>query len=249
VDRTKIKPHYNDLFAAYLANPAERAQSKNITKIKPYCDDLGAPLGWLDTENQRHFFRIWGGVAFPYNGNPGFVLVLGELARDLRSGAPTMFYALWESAHPTPEGMLSKCAELSSIVDAWYSNVILFDRWVLLHEFNARQAERHLGWVELRNAPLLSDAGDDEQLFRHAEAEFHENVVEKKTFFLSECPKTRAALQNVPAQWQKSDILSLTPVTALYYVLAAMERLPYSTPSGNPAQCITEYYRALLTIR
>ena len=88
---------------------------------------------------------------------------------------------------------------------------------------------------------MLSESGDAEQLFRYADAGLNENTLGQKTVFLGECPKVRAALQNIPAEWSPEDVLKLPEVTALYYVLGAMLRLPYSIPSENAGQCMTEY--------
>ena len=64
----------------------------------------------------------------------------------------------------------------------------------------------------------------------------------QKTVFLGECSRVQAALQRVPGEWDSAeDILRLPEVTALYYVLGAMFRLPYSIPSREPAFARTEY--------
>ena len=164
------------------------------------------------------------------------MVLVGEEARNLQSGHPAKFYGLCESAHPTDEGMLSKCAELSLMVDAWYSNVIEQAHHALLREFNRRQEQKHLDAVQLLNAPLLSEAGDAEQLFYYADSEFNNKTLNQKLVFLTECPKIRAALLNVPPAWTPDDILRLPEVTALYYVLGAMFLLPYSAASRRPAQ-------------
>jgi hypothetical protein len=142
---------------------------------------------------------------------------------------PPVFYGLTESEHRTDDQMLSKCVELASIVDAWISNIIPEAQCVLLHQFNMRQQEKHLSRIQLFNPPMLSGSGDATQLFSYADAELGKRTSGgRKTVFLGECPKVQAALQRVPEEWGSADdILKLPEVTALYYVLGAMFRLPY----------------------
>ncbi len=213
----------------------------DITKIKPCYNDMGGHVGWTDAENNRHFFRIWGGVAWPYNGSPGFIVLLAEQTHNLRSTDPAKLYGLLESTHPTPGGMLSKCAELSINADCFYSNMSPIVRRVLLNEFNQRQERKRLGTVSLLNVPMLSEGGDAEELFRYADSMLLELTWDQKAIFLGECPKVRAALQNVPAQWTPEDVLKLPEVTALYYVLGAMLRMKYAIPSENARQLVTDY--------
>lgn len=213
----------------------------DITKIIPRYNDMGGHVGWSDPENHRHYFRVWGGVAWPCNGSPGFIVLLAEETHNLRSTNPAKLYGLLESTHPTPGAMLSKCAELSSNVDLFYSNTIPIAQRILLHEFNQRQERKRLSAIQLLNVPMLSEAGDAEELFRYADSMLLELTWDQKAIFLGECPKVRGGLQNVPAEWTPEDVLKLPEVTALYYVLGAMLRLPYSIPTENAGRCITEY--------
>jgi hypothetical protein len=119
-----------------------------ITKIKRrltvHGPNASAPSGWLDSsdpENPRSYFRICGGAAWPHKGRPGFVVLVGEQVRNLKSYGPPVFYGLMESEQRTNDDMLSKCAELAAIVDTWYSNIIPVAQRVALHQFNLRQEQ------------------------------------------------------------------------------------------------------------
>jgi len=218
----------------------------DITKITRRHNDAGAPSGWLDSsdpENPRFYFRICGGAAWPHKGRPGFVVLAGEQVRNLQSCGPPVFYGLTESEHRTNDDMLSKCAELSAIVDTWYSNIIQEAQRVALHQFNLRQEQKHLAGIQFINAPMLSEAGDPPQLFSYADAELDQRTSEgRKTVFLGECTRVKAALQRVPEEWDSAeDILKPPEITALYYVLGAMFRLPYCVPSREPAFAQIEY--------
>lgn len=213
----------------------------DITKIRHKYNYVGGDAGWSDIENRRDYFRICGGVAWPQKGRPGIVALIAEQARNLKSGGPPKFYVLVESTHQIEDDMLSKCAELSLIVDAWYSNVTSRSHYFLLHEFNQRQEAKRLSAIQLLNVPMLSETGDAEQLFHYADSEFHRLTLNQKNVFLAECPKVRAALQNVPPVWAVEDILRLPEVTALYYALGAMLRLPYSIPSPAAGQAKIDY--------
>jgi hypothetical protein len=208
--------------------------------------NVGAPSGWLDSsdpENPRCYFRICGGAAWPHKGRPGFVVLVGEQERNLRSCGPPVFYGLAESEQRTSDDMLSKCVELAAIVDTWYSNIIAEAHRVALHQFNLRQEQKHLAGIQLINAPMLSEAGDASQLFSYADAEIDQRTSEgRKTVFLGGCTRVKAALQRVPEEWDSAeDILKQPEVTALYYVLGAMFRFPYTIPSREPAFAKTEY--------
>ena len=190
----------------------------DITKITRRHNDAGVPSGYADSENQRDYFRICGGVEWPYKGRPGFLVLVGEQVRNLKSGAPSKFYGLTESEHGKNNDMLLKCVELSTIVDTWYSNMIPEAQRVALHQFNLGQEQKHLTGIQVTNVPMLSEAGDAAQLFRYAEAEFDQRTSEgRKTVFLGECARVQAALQRVPEQWDGAkEILKLPEVTALY---------------------------------
>ena len=198
--------------------------------------NAGAPSGWLDSsnpENPRCYFRICGGAAWPHKGRPGFVVLVGEQERNTRCADP-VFYGLAESEQRTSDDMLSKCAELAATVDTWYSNIIPEAHRVALHQFNLRQEQKHLAGIQLINAPMLSEAGDASQLFSYADAELDQRkrVRGARAVFLGECTRVKAALQRVPEEWDSAeDILKPPEVTALYYVLGAMFRLPYSISS------------------
>ena len=58
----------------------------DITKITRRHNDAGAPSCYSDSENHRDYLRICGGAAWPYKGRPGFVVVVGEQVRNLKSG-------------------------------------------------------------------------------------------------------------------------------------------------------------------
>ncbi|MGD0397862.1 MAG: hypothetical protein ABSC04_03020 [Syntrophobacteraceae bacterium] len=215
----------------------------NITKITRRNNDAGAPSGYSDSENHRDYFRICGGVEWPYMGRPGFLVLVGEQVRNLKSGAPAKFYGLTESQHRQNDDMLLKCVELSTIVDTWYSNIIPEAHRVALHQFNLGQEQKHLTSIQLTNVPMLSEAGDGAQLFRCTEAELDQRTSEgRKTVFLGECSRVQAALQRVPEEWDSAkEILDLPEVTALYYVLGAMFRLPYRVPSREPSEPKIDY--------
>ena len=222
----------------------------HITKIKrrltAHGPNAGAPSGWLDSsdpENPRFYFRICGGAAWPHKGRPGFVVLVGEQVRNLRSCSPPVFYGLLESEQRTNDDMLSKCAELAAIVDTWYSNIIPEAHRVALHQFNLRQEQKHAAGIQLINAPMLSETGDASQLFSYADAELDQRTsAGRKTVFLGECARVKAALQRVPEEWDGAeDILKPPEVTALYYVLGAMFCFPFSIPSREPAFARTEY--------
>jgi len=171
------------------------------------------------------------------------VVLVGEQVRNLRSSSPPVFYGLAESEHRTSDDMLSKCVELAAIVDTWYSNVIPEARRVALHQFNLRQEQKHVAGIQFINAPTLSEAGDASQLFSYADAELDQKTSPgRKTVFLGECTRVKAALQRVPEEWDSAeDILKPPEVTALYYVLGAMFCFPCSIPSREPAFAQTEY--------
>ncbi|MGP8090605.1 MAG: hypothetical protein ACLPUX_10960 [Syntrophobacteraceae bacterium] len=215
----------------------------DITKITRRNNDAGAPSGYSDSENHRDYFRICGGVEWPYMGRPGFLVLVGEQVRNLKSGAPAKFYGLAESQHRQNDDMLLKCVELSTIVDTWYSNIIPEAHRVALHQFNLGQEQKHLTSLQLTNVPMLSEAGDGAQLFRYTEAELDQRTSEgRKTVFLGECARVQAALQRVPEEWDSAkEILELPEVTALYYVLGAMFRLPYRIPSREPVFAMRDY--------
>jgi len=215
----------------------------DITKITRRHNDAGAPSGYSDSENHLDYFRICGGVQWPYKGSPGFLVLAGEQVRNLKSGAPSKFYGLTESEHRKNDGMLSKCVELSTIVDTWYSNIIPEAHRVSLHQFNLRQEQKHAAGIQFINAPMLSEAGDASQLFSYADAELDQRTSPgRKTVFLGECTRVKAALRRVPEQWDSAeDILKPPEVTALYYVLGAMLCFPYSIPSREPTFAQTEY--------
>jgi len=215
----------------------------DITKITRRYNDAGVPSGYSDLENHRDYFRICGGVGWPYKGRPGFLVLVGEQARNLKSGVPSKFYGLTESEHRQNDDMLSKCAELSTIVDTWYSNIIPEAHRVALHQFNLGQEQKHLAAIQLTNVPMLSEAGDAAQLFRYAEAELDQRTSEgRKTVFLGECARVQAALQRFPEEWDGAkEILKLPEVTALYYVLGAMLRLPYRIASREPVFAMRDY--------
>jgi|GEM_PF-934752 len=215
----------------------------DITKITRRHNDVGAPAGYSDSENHRDYFRICGGVAWPYKGRPGFVAIVGEQVRNLKSGDMPKFYGLTESEHRNGDDMLSKCVELSTIAETWYSNVIPEAQRVALHQFNLGQELKHLKGIQLTSAPMLSEAGDASGLFSYADAELDRRTTAgKKTVFLGGCSRVQGALQRVPEEWDSAeDILRLPEVAALYYVLGAMFRLPYSIPSREPAFANTDY--------
>jgi hypothetical protein len=215
----------------------------DITKIRRKQNQVGADSGWSDSENHCDYFRICGGVALPWKGSPGFVVLVAEAARNLRSGGPPTFYGLQEARATTDDELLLKCLELSSIVDTWYGNIIPDAQRFAVHQFNAKRGQRRLKGVQLQNAPMLTEAGDCEQLFRYAESELHKSMLGgQKTFFLGECPQVQAALQNLPEKWDSSEkILGLPAVTALYYVLGAMFCYPSSVRTNKPAFALTDY--------
>jgi hypothetical protein len=218
----------------------------DITKITRRHNDAGAPSGWLDSsdpENPRSYLRICGGAAWPYKGRPGFVVLVGEQVRNLQSSSPPVFYGLAESEQRTNDDMLSKCAELAAIVDTWYSNIIPEAHRVALHQFNLRQEQKHAAGIQFINVPMISEGGDATQLFSYADAELDQRTSEgRKTVFLGECTRVKAALQRVPEEWDGAeDILKHPEATALYYVLGAMFRLPCTIPSREPAFARTEY--------
>lgn len=215
----------------------------DITKIARKYNDIGAPSGCSDSENHRDYFRICGGVAWPYKGRPGFAVLVAEQVRNLKSGAPPKFYGLTESEHRHSGVMLSKCVELTTVVDTWYSNIIPEAQRVALHQFNLGQEQKHLTGILLTNVPMLSEAGDALQLFSYADAELDKRTTAgQKTVFLGDCSRVLAALQRVPEEWDSAeDILKLPEVTALYYALGAMFRLPFSVPSREPGRAETEY--------
>ena len=215
----------------------------DITKVTRRNNDAGAPSGYSDSENHRDYFRICGGVEWPYRGRPGFLVLVGEQVRNLKSGVPAKFYGLTESEHRQNDDMLLKCVELSTIVDTWYSNVIPEAHRVALHQFNLGQEQKHLAGVQFTNVPMLSESGDGAQLFRYAEAELDQRTSEgRKTVFLGECARVQAALQRIPKEWDSAkEVLELPEVTALYYVLGAMFRLPYRIPSRDAGRAETEY--------
>ncbi len=218
----------------------------DITKITPGHNAVGAPSGWLDSsdpEKPRSYFRICGGVAWPYKGRPGFVVLVGEQVRNLKSGDPPKFYGLTESGHRNNDDMLSKCVELSTIAGTWYSNIIPEAQRVALHQFNLRQEQKNLTGIQLLNVPMLTEAGDAAQLFSYADAEIDKRTTAgQKTVFLGECTRVQAALQRVPEEWDRAeDTLKLPEVTALYYVLGAMFRLPYSIPAREPVFSKIDY--------
>lgn len=220
--------------------------TKITRRLTAHGPNAGAPSGWLDSsdpENPRCYFRICGGAAWPHKGRPGFVVLVGEQERNLRSCGPPVFYGLMESEQRTSDDMLSKCVELAATVDTWYSNIIAEAQRVALYQFNLSQEQKHLAGIQLINAPMLSEAGDASQLFSYADAELDQRTSEgRKTVFLGECTRVKAALQRVPEQWDSAeDILKPPEVTALYYVLGAMFRLPYSIPSREPVFARMDY--------
>ena len=171
------------------------------------------------------------------------MVLVGEQARNLRSGDPPKFYGLTESEHRNNDDMLSKCVELTTAVDTWYSNIIPEAQRFGLHQFNLGQEQKHLTGIQLTNVPILSEAGDASQLFSYADAELDKRTTAgQKTVFLGECSRVQAALQRVPEEWDSAEgILRLPEVTALYYVLGAMFRLPYSIPAREPVFAKTDY--------
>jgi hypothetical protein len=215
----------------------------DITKIRPRHNDTGGRSGWSDFDNQRNYFRIYAGVAWPHKGAPGFVVLVGEEARELASERQAEFFALSEWETRTAGDMLSKCAEVFVVTDAFYSNIVDQAEYALLHEFNLRQRQRHSPSLQLLNAPLLAEGGDPTQLFRYAESLLDEKTQGgRKTVSLGGCVKVQGALQRIPAGWDAADdILSLPGAAALYYALGAMFRLPYSMPSRNSGRALTEY--------
>ncbi len=214
----------------------------DTTKIKARFNGVGARSGCTDLDTGRDYLRICGGVAWPFNGRPGFVVLIGEPFRDLRQHDPPVFYGLAESRHRNDDDMLSKCVELASIVDAWYSNTTRQAQYIPLHQFNLRQEQNNLGRIQLLNVPMLSD-GDAAQLFSYAEAELDKRTQGgRKTVFLAECSQVQAALQKVPERWTSPEaILKLPEVTALYYALGAMFCFPFTVPSREPATLRTDY--------
>ena len=176
--------------------------------------NAGAPSGWLDSsdpENPRSYFRICGGAAWPHKGRPGFVVLVGEQVRDLRSCSLPVFYGLLESEQRTNDDMLSKCAELAAIVDTWYSNIIPEAHRVALHQFNLGQEQKHAAGIQFINAPMLSETGDASQLFSYADAELDQRTSPGRGLrvFLGECTRVKAALQRVLEQWDGTeDVLS-----------------------------------------
>jgi hypothetical protein len=204
---------------------------------------VGARSGWSDFENHCDYLRICGGVAWPSKGRPGFVVLIGEQARNLRSNDPAVFCGLAESKHRTDDDLLSKCTEWGRVVDAWYSNIIPQTACFSLHGFNQAQRRKGLGLIQVLNIPMLSDAGDAQQFFSYADAEIHKRLLSgQKTVFLGECPKIQAALQNVPEGWSSAeDILKVPEAAALYYVLGAMFCYPSIPRTNKPAFALTEY--------
>ncbi len=171
------------------------------------------------------------------------MVLAGEQVRNLQSCGPPVFYGRLESEQRTSDDMLSKCAELAAFVDTRYSNIIPVSQRVALHQFNMRQEQKHVAGIQFINAPTLSEAGDASQLFSYADAELDQRTsAGRKTVFLGECARVKAALQRVPEEWDSAeDILKPPEVTALYYVLGAMFCLPFSIPSREPAFARTEY--------
>jgi hypothetical protein len=214
----------------------------DTTKIKPRFNGVGARSGWSDFENKKDYFRIYGGVAWPRKGRPGFLVLLAEETRNLQSGAPAMFYGLTESEHKNDNGLLLKCVELAGIVDTWYSNMVPDAQRMILHQFNREQERKYHPPLLFLDVPMLSEGGDATQLFSYADAELERRTTAgQKTVFLGECRKVQAALLRVPDVWDTAeDILKLSEVTALFYVLGAMSHYPYSPPLRSPAKAITE---------
>ena len=171
------------------------------------------------------------------------MVLVAEEMRNLKSEDPPKFYGLTESEHRDSDDMLSKCVELTTIVETWYSNVIPGAKRIALHQFNLKQEQKHLTGIQLTNVPMLSEAGDASQLFSYSDAELDKRTTAgQKTVFLGECTRVQAALQRVPEEWDSAEaILRLPEVTALYYVLGAMSRLPYSARSREPVFARTDY--------
>jgi hypothetical protein len=215
----------------------------DLKRIKRRQNELGRDSGWSDLENHLDYFRICGGVALPWKGRPGFAVLIAEGVRNLRSEHAPTFYGLAEAKRTVDQELLFKCLELASITDTWYGNATWQAQRFALHQFNSKQAQKGLRRIELLDAPMLTDAGDPEQLFRYAEAEIHKGTLgTRKTVFLAECPQVRAALQRVPEGWNSAEeILNLPEAAALYYVLGAMFSFPTSIPSREPAFAKTEY--------
>jgi hypothetical protein len=215
----------------------------DITKIKARFDGMGARSGYTDLESDRDYLRICGGVAWPFNGRPGFVVLIGEAFRDLRYHDPPVFYGIAESRYRIDEDMLSKCVELASIVDTWYSNTTRQAQYIPLHQFNQRQVEKNLRRIQLINVPMLSEDGDAAQLFSYADSELDKRTLGgRKTIFLAGCPQVQAALQKVPEGPTRPElILGLPEVTALYYALGAMFCFPFTIPSREPTVLQTDY--------
>jgi hypothetical protein len=148
-----------------------------------------------------------------------------------------------ESEHRNSDELLSKCVELTTVVDTWYSNMIPEAQRVVLHQFNLGQERKHAAGIQLTNVPMLSEAGDASQLFTYADVELDKRTtVGQKTIFLGECLRVQAALERIPEEWDSAEgILRLPEATALYYVLGAMLNLPYRMPSREPVFAKTDY--------
>jgi hypothetical protein len=199
----------------------------DITKIQAVFNQGGGPAGWADYENHRHYFRIWGGLAWPDKGAPGFIVVIGE---GVSKNTNPAFYGLFESWHQNHNALLLKCAELASITDRFYSNSPEVQR-ILLHGFNKEQQKTQVAGVRIYDAPLLKDS-DPTELFSYADAELDRRTsVGQKSVFLEACPLARVALQRLPKGGKNAEtLLGLPEVTALFYVLGAMFMFPYKDP-------------------
>lgn len=178
-----------------------------------------------DSENDRKYRRIWGGVAFPRGAAPGALVLVGE-ERYVEAGLDKqVLHTLTEQREFDLDGLLRRCIELSHTYaeSVWFSDMSDTVNAELVSRFNRAQRGAGLPSFFPRPAPFLAEGA--KSCFRFAlEALRARTTTERKSIVLSRTPQLQGVLKDLPAECANGDgVLERPGLTAFLYVLTGLE--------------------------
>lgn len=206
----------------------------------------------IDYQTQRHYYkdrlssrsfgRIVGGLAFPFGGDAGYAVVLGEILRKDPEQHMHHIFVLGEtSAHDHME-LLGKVAMLQdrTLCREWVTPtdnnyVLLVDDYNEEHRYRHRRAP-----IDLCSPPYY-DRGDKADIFR-----FYDRLVAKRTTGRKTLHFGGSAVADRYAAITPDDIKrhpqEFPPVAAFLYALAELDLNQSSgaqwTSTGQPADSV-----------
>ena len=192
---------------------------------------LGNKQVYLHGQEDRVYRRIVGGLAWPYPGKPGFLVVVAENFKEERQSGQRLLWVLAEKEAETIQELRRACRELTDtyLAGPWYGDP---SQRAMVRHLNL--PEPHEDRRDSKRLIILSAPYRQDPQALHYYLQLLGELVRtsQKTLFFG--PKSRVPgyilnLLNLPPEALAGKLAEQPPIAALGYAASALRlRQPYS---------------------